>query len=373
MIKANKKILLLYISVSSGHHRASLALEQAIKQLQPSTQLLNLNCFKYTNPLLEKIINRAYTEVIKNTPELWDYLYDNPKVLKNTQKLREFIHRFNSNKLKVLLDKFSPDVIACTQAFPCGMVADYKKYFGFSIPLVGILTDHAPHSYWVYDNVDYYIVPSEPAKNKFIGEGIHPEKIKVWGIPIDPKFEKVLDRQKILNRLPFNPERPIILIMGGGQGLGPIEEIVWALNNSMLDVQLIVATGTNKPLRQHLLKAQKQFKKKILVLDHVNNIDELMTISQLIITKPGGMTMAEALSKELPMLIVNPIPGQEEKNTQFLTREGIGIKVEDENNIVDILYNLLSNPSRLNQMRLAAKKHARSDCARRIAHLLLEL
>src|SRR3989338_9221065 len=139
----------MYISVSSGHHRASLAIEQAIKQLQPSAQIINLDCLKYTNPLLGKIINRAYMGVIKNTPELWDYLYDNPKVLKNTQKLRDFIHRFNSNKLRTLLDKFSPDVIACTQAFPCGMVADYKKSFGLTTPLVGILTDHAPHSYWV--------------------------------------------------------------------------------------------------------------------------------------------------------------------------------------------------------------------------------
>lgn len=373
MTKVNKKILLLYISISSGHHRASVAVEQAVKQLQPSAQLLNLNCFKYTNPILEKVINQAYLGVIKNTPELWDFLYDNPKVLKNTQKLRDFIHRFNSKKLKILLDKFSPDVIACTQAFPCGMVADYKKYFGLTTPLVGILTDHAPHSYWVYDNVDFYIVPAEQCKNKFVSEGILPEKIKVWGIPIEPKFEKTLDRHKILNRLQFNPEPPIVLIMGGGQGLGPIEEIVWALNNSMLDLQLIVATGTNKPLRQHLLRKQKDFKKRILVLDHVDNIDELMAISNLIITKPGGLTTAEALAKELPIVVINPIPGQEEKNTQFLVNEGIGIKAENENSIVDLLYNLLSNPSRLNQMRQAAKKHARADSARRIAQLLLEL
>lgn len=363
----------MYISVSSGHHRASIAVEEAIKQIQPSAQVLNINCLKYINPLLEKIINRAYMGVIKNTPELWDYLYDNPKVLKNTQKLRDFIHRFNSKKLKILLDKFSPDAIACTQAFPCGMVADYKKYFGLNTPLIGILTDHAPHSYWVYDNVDFYIVPSEQSKNKFISEGIITEKIKVWGIPVAPKFEKNIDRDKVLHYLQLNSKLPIVLIMGGGQGLGPIEEIVWAVNNSTLDLQLIVAAGTNKPLRRQLLRRQRDFKKRVLVLDHVDNIDELMSISHLVITKPGGLTTAEALSKQLPMVIVNPIPGQEEKNTQFLINEGIGIKAEDENRVVVLLHQLLNNPTKLEQMRLAAKKQARPEAATRIAQLLLEL
>ncbi len=231
MIKANKRILLMYISISSGHHRASLALEQAIKEINPSSQILNINCLKYINPLLEKIINRAYMGVIRNTPELWDYLYDNPKVLKNVQKIRDFIHRFNSKKLKILLDKFSPDIIACTQAFPCGIVADYKKYFNFNVPLIGILTDHAPHSYWVYDSVDFYIVPSQRSKDKFISEGVLAEKINVWGIPIDPKFEKYIDRDRVLNKLQFSSKMPTVLIMGGGQGLGPIKEIVWAIND----------------------------------------------------------------------------------------------------------------------------------------------
>ncbi len=373
MIKTGKKILLMYISVSSGHHRASLAVEEAIKQIEPQAQVLNINCLKYINPLMEKIINRAYMGVIKNTPELWDYLYDNPKILENTQKLRDFIHRFNSKKLKVLLDKFSPDVIACTQAFPCGMVADYKKSIGLDTPLVGILTDHAPHSYWVYDNVDFYIVPCEESKNKFVSEGIVPEKIKVWGIPIDPKFEKNVDCQKVLNHLHLSPEIPVALIMGGGQGLGPIEEMVLALDASNINLQIIVATGTNKPLYKHLFKKQKKFKKRILIYNHVDNVHELMSISRLIITKPGGLTTAEALSKELPMIIVNPIPGQEEKNTQFLTREGVGIKTKDENDIVNLVSTLLSDPLRIAQMRQAAKKQARPDAARRIAQLLLEL
>src|SRR3989338_10794978 len=123
------KVLLLYISEYSGHHCASLAIEKALHGLNPEVKTLNINSFHYTNPILEKIINRAYMGVIQRRPEIWDYLYDNPEVLKKTQRLRDMIHRFNTGKLNNLLDEFRPDVVVCTQAFPCGMIADYKKSF----------------------------------------------------------------------------------------------------------------------------------------------------------------------------------------------------------------------------------------------------
>ena len=175
-----KRVLLLFISEHSGHHCASLSIEKALHQLDPSVETLNINSFNYTNPILEKVINRAYMSVVKRTPELWDYLYDNPKVLKRTQSLREMIHRFNTGKLKTLLDDFKPSAILCTQAFPCGMVADYKKTFDLKVPLVGVLTDYAPHSYWIYNNVDQYIVPSQDTGNKLIANGIDSSKIKAW-------------------------------------------------------------------------------------------------------------------------------------------------------------------------------------------------
>src|SRR3989338_3438680 len=191
-----KKILLLYISENSGHHCASIAIEKALHELDPQVKTLNINSFNYTNPILEKVINRTYLSVIKRTPEIWDYLYDNPKVLKKTQSLRDMIHRFNSGKLKALLDEFEPDCVVCTQAFHCGMIADYKKTYNLNTPLIGALTDYAPHSYWIYDNVDRYIVPSEGTAKKLIDNGIDPAKVMRFGIPVDPKFCEPLDKEK---------------------------------------------------------------------------------------------------------------------------------------------------------------------------------
>jgi len=365
------KILLLYISEHSGHHCASLAIEKALHELEPGAETLNINSFNYTNPILEKVINNAYIGVIKRTPEIWDYLYDNPSVLKRTQRLREIIHQFNGSKLKVLMDEFRPDAVVCTQAFPCGMVADYKKSFNLNIPLVGVLTDYAPHSYWIYNNVDRYIVPSEETGEKLIANGVDAAKVVPFGIPIDSKFCRTDDRAKICEKLKIEVNAPCILIMGGTQGLGPLREVVRQLDRSYLNLQIIVAAGTNKKLHDWI--ASHHFKKKVLSLSYAENINELMEIATVIITKPGGITTAEALAKGLPMLIVNPLPGQEAMNTVFLLKEGVAIKSENPADVVILLEELLYNKHKLDTMREKARAVSKPDSATNIAKLILEL
>ncbi len=363
------RVLLLYISEHSGHHCASVAIENALRHLEPDIYTMNINSFNYTNPILEKVINRAYMGVVKRTPEIWDYLYDNPKVLKNTQKLREMIHRFNTGKLKTLLDDFRPESIVCTQAFPCGMIADYKKSFGVDIPLIGVLTDYAPHSYWIYNNVDYYIVPSEATGKKLTDNGIDPRKIKDYGIPIDPKFCKGLDRNKICAKFSLDPDVPSVLIMGGTQGLGPIKEMVRLLDRSYLNLQMIVVAGTNKKLYNWL--ERRQFRKKMVKLSYADNIDELMQISEVIITKPGGITTAEALAKGIPMLIVNPLPGQEAMNTKLLLDEGVAVKAEEPMDVLIILEELLYNEDKLKNMSHRAVSLSKPDSSLNVAKLIL--
>lgn len=365
------KVLLLYISEHSGHHCASLAVEKALGQIDPTIETLNVNSFNYTNPILEKIINKAYLGVVTYKPQIWDYLYDNPDVLKKTQKLRDMIHRFNTGKLKTLVDDFLPDVIVCTQAFPCGMVADYKKSFNVNIPLVGVLTDYAPHSYWVYNNVDRYITPSEETGKKLIDNGIEPSKIKAFGIPIDPKFSQNLDRNGICEKLSLDKAVPSILIMGGTQGLGPIKEAVRFIDRSSLNIQLIIVTGTNKKLYNWLKR--RQYQKKVIVVPYATNVDELMEVSSLILTKPGGITTAEALAKGLPMLIVSPLPGQEAMNTKFLLREGVAVKAENAGDVVVLLQELLYHKDKLKIMSNKARALSKADSAVNIAKLVLEL
>jgi len=339
--------------------------------IDPTTETLNLNSFNYTNPILEKIINQAYMEVVKRTPEVWEYLYDNPKVLKNTQKLRAMIHNFNTGKLKTLLSDFKPDAIVCTQAFPCGMIADYKKSFGIKIPLIGVLTDYAPHSYWVFNDVDRYIVPSSETGKKLIDNGVDPAKIEEFGIPIDPKFNISRSKDEICKEMGLDVDVPCVLIMGGTQGLGPIKNVAKLLETSRLNLQVVITTGTNKKIYNWL--KSRRFKKKFIILPFADNVNELMRVATVIITKPGGITTAEALAMGVPMLILHPLPGQEAMNTRFLLKEGVAIKAESPEDVVVVLEELLYNESKLKVMSLKARALSKPDSAINIARLTMNL
>ncbi len=367
----SKKVLLLFISEHSGHHCASRAIEKALRTIDPAIETLNINSFNYTNPILEKVINRAYMGVVMRTPEVWEYLYDNPKVLKNTQKLRAMIHRFNTGKLKSLLDEFRPDVIICTQAFPCGMIADYKRSLNIRIPLVGVLTDYAPHSYWVFNDVDKYIVPSAETGKKLIDNGVDPLKVEEFGIPIDPSFMGCRNRDELCDEIGIDRNLPCVLIMGGTQGLGPIRNVARQLDVSDIKLQVIIATGTNKKVYKWLKR--RHFKKKFIILPFAGNVNELMRVATVIITKPGGITTAEALAAGVPMLILHPLPWQEAMNTRFLLKEGVAVKAENPEGVVVVLDELLYNVSKLKTMSRKAVALSKPDSAMNIARLIMVL
>ena len=368
-----KRIILMYISEVSGHHSATIAVETTLKKLQPQAEISNINAFNYTNPISEKIVNRLYLGVIKRTPQIWEYLYDNPAIVKKIENIKQSIHKFNSPKLKVLFDRFKPDAVVCTQAFPCGMVADYKKTYNSNIPLVAILTDYIPHSYWVYDTIDYYVTHSQDVSLRLIKKGVDAKKIKSLGIPFDHKFNQKLDPDKLWRKFNLDPGLPTILIMGGGQGLGPIKTIVKSLEKVRADFQEVVVTGTNRKLYKSLKRRVKKYKKKILLFRYINNINELMDISHIIITKPGGVTTSEVLAKKLPMIIVRPIPGQEASNADYLTKKGAAIKIDKAKDIISTLEGLLGNLDKLNNMREAAGRISKPNASLDIARLLLEL
>jgi processive 1,2-diacylglycerol beta-glucosyltransferase len=361
----------MYISEVSGHRNAAIAIEKALKIIEPQSEITNINAFNYTNPIAEKIVNSIYMGIIKVAPGIWDYLYDNPKIVKSLEKAKQNVHRKNTPKLKRLFDRLKPDMVVCTQAFPCGMVAHYKDKYGLNLPLVAVLTDYVPHSYWVYDSVDYYITPTEDVSQKLVDKGVPSEKVKSLGIPFDPKFNESLDRNTIFHKLKLSAELPTVLIMGGGQGLGPIKTIVRSLEKVKKDIQEIIVTGTNKKLYNSLRRKIKKYKKKIILFGYAQNINELMYISDIVISKPGGVTTSEVLAKGKPMIIVKPLPGQEANNTAYLTQKGAAIKVEEPRKINLALEELLGDPRKLNQLRDSVKKISRPNSSMDIARLLL--
>ncbi len=368
-----KRFILMYISEISGHHSATIAIEKTLKTLAPDTQTLNINAFNYTNPVSERIVNRIYMGVIRRTPGVWKYLYDNPKIVRRVERLKKNLHKFNSPKMKKLFDQFKPDAVICTQAFPCGMVADYKTLSGSNLPLIAVLTDYIPHSFWVYDKVNYYIVPAKEVGQNLVNKGVPREKVLELGIPFDPKFNRISEKKEVLNKLRLHPALTTLLIMGGGQGLGPIKSIVRSLEKAKNNLQMIIVCGTNKKLYNSLKRKIRKFRKSIALFGFIDNINELMDASDIIITKPGGITTAEALAKKIPMIIVKPIPGQEASNAAYLTLSGTAIEIDELKEIIPVIEKLLDEPEMLKRMREAAGAIAKPNASFDIAKLLLNL
>jgi len=370
-----KKALVFYISRYSGHFHAACAIEKGLVEVVEDIEVDKVNALSYTNPILEKVINKAYMEVIKKKPKIWGDMYDNPEVMKKTKKVREVLHKFNVPKIKKLIDAYAPDIIYCTQAFPCGMTADYKRIFNKDILLVGVLTDYAPHSYWLFDEVNFYVVPSEETARVLERKGVSADKIKVLGIPVDPKFGVTHDATKIRKKMELSKEKPTILIMGGSQGLGAVETIVRSLlTDTEHAYQILVVAGSNRKLFSRLrrLKKRKQASDRVRILSFVDNIDELMEISDIIVTKAGGMTVAEAQVKKLPMLLVDPIPGHEQMNTDYLVGKGAAVEVKKGESVHGAINKLFDSKDTLPKMRKNLDQLGHPNSALDVAKLIFE-
>ena len=370
----NKKtVLFLYTTENTGHHIAALAIESALQEIAPSINSICLDSFNYAYPTIGKIISRIYVELVMKTPEIWEYLYDNPEVLEATQDIRDFLNKLNSKKIKKILSEFEADVIICTQAVPCSVVANEKREGRLNLPLVAVITDFEVHSYWVYDEVNHYIVANEEIKLQLIKNGVQEHKINIYGIPVHPKFKLKKDRIKARRRLRIKPLIPTVLLMGGGRGLGKMEDVLFILGQVPQELQAIIVTGENKKKINILKRKAKKLRISLKVFGYTRNIDLLMDASDLIITKPGGMTVSECLVKGLPILVFNPLPGQEERNSQYLLNRNLAKRVDTLEELARVTYSLISNKRELNRMSKRASHASKPDAAKHTAGLISEI
>ena len=368
---SGRRVLLMHITATSGHHRASAALSDTVTRLEPLTRVDNVDAFQYTSRFVRWAITRSYLSLIRHQPDVWEYLYDNPMVHRRVQHLQALLHRYHAAKLEHLLETVRPDVIACTQAYPCGVVADFKKRHRLSIPLVGILTDYAPHLYWFHDTVDVYVVPSEQVKQRFLMRGVTPDRVRVLGIPIDVRFSEPTDREATARELGLRLDYPVILLMGGGGGFGQLREILLNLDTLPHGCQFLVIAGTNRSLFAWC--RSQSFRHRTVILGYTGDIPKLMDIATMLVSKPGGLTTSEALARRVPLVIVNPIPGQEAYNARFLLSQGAAVAANCPETARQTVRDLLENPDRLEALRRRTAELARPTAARDIARLLFAL
>jgi len=273
-----------------------------------------------------------------------------------------------------VLADFQPDVAVCTQAFACGVIASWKQATGNDSPaLVGVLTDFVAHRYWAHEKVDLYIAPSEETKQTLISQGVSPERIKAHGLPVGEKFTSPVDKAAVLKTLGLKPDLPKVLVMGGSLGLGPMKSVIRKLNKLPQPFDIIVVTGKNDELKERLSRKGWKLRHHTTIFGFVENVHELMSIAEMVVTKPGGITAAEALVKQLPMIIINPIPGQEAKNTEFLLSQNVAVEAGNANDVMLYVDEFFRNPEKLRRMREAARTLGRPQAADRAAEAILRV
>lgn len=365
------KILLFSVSIGAGHDLAAQAIREEILRRYPDSEIQTVDTFKYINPVLDRVVKDSYMETIRFTPKVWGYLYDQAEQDSQRVDIKGIMNTLLSGQLEKLVTSFQPDIIICTHAFPCGMLSTLKRKLNLNTPIIAVVTDFTIHPFWVNDQVDAYILPSEQLRFYLLNAGIPEEKIWPCGLPLRAQFANLPSQIEARKSLGLQ-EKTTLLVMGGGLGLGSIEDIVQHVLKGTLELQIVVICGKNLKLLKKLEALQSRTNSvSTLVLEgFTQEIAYYMRASDMIISKPGGLTTAEVLACGVPLFIIDPIPGQETRNSEFLQNLGVGIKTSRLWNLLPAIQQLLACPLRQQQIRemaiFLAKPHAAEDIVDRI-------
>lgn len=357
--------------------RTAEALKKAAEEAEPSCEVVILDTFRYASPFLEKMVLGTYMEIIKLSPVIYGYLYrqaerGQPLAGRGKTEFNRLLNLLAAPRLVEYIKTFQPEAIVCTHPFPLGIVSHMKKKGIFKGPLLTTITDFTLHSFWVFPEVDIYFIGAQALFTSVDEFRIDRDRIRATGIPIDPAFGKQYDQLRLREELSLSPVGPVVLIMGGGLGMGLLEEAVKVLAESTVKCQLVVVTGTNRPLYDRLAKKAASMPRRLVVFSYVNNVHQLMAAADLMVSKPGGLSCAEALACGLPLVMVDPLPGQEERNAEFLASSGAAVRLVGKS-LAEVVRGCLNNPERLHQMSAAAAKLGRPHAARDAVQVIEEL
>lgn len=328
------KILLASLSVGVGHNRAAEALTVAFQQIAPKKcELKHIDTLDYLNPAYRKIYAGGYLTLVKHFPRLLGIMYKRTGKSSFTSpaaRIRISADHFNSRKFTRLLNEYKPDLLVNTHFLAPELVASLKIRKKTNIPQVTCITDFTAHSFWVNPYVDRFYVGADIVKRELIKQGIPQDLIRVTGIPIHSLFSHKTKRIETQLYFGLEPEMISILILSGGMGIGNVADLVKIMQDipAKLPAQFIIVAGKNTKLKVQLEEAAIGSRIPMHILGFTNEMHLLLDAVDIVVTKAGGMTISECLAKGLPMLIVDPIPGQEEKNTEYIVSNKAAVAIK---------------------------------------------
>ncbi len=360
--------------MGAGHLSAANAVCAGLSEIDPSAQTLVVDSYKYAALVMRRVVADGYLRMVKTIPQMYRYIYDRAERATEVGPFRTWAHQFTASNLRPLMERERPDVVVCTHAFPSGAMAEYKRIYADAPPVVGIVTDFAIHGFWIHDNIEGYCVATDAMRDVLIARGVPTDRIRVTGIPIGPRFRRTGETmEQLRERLGLPVDRSVALMMGGGLGIGPLERMLQSLDAVDTPIAAVVIAGRNSRVERRVLEAAETVNYPVRVLRFVANVFDYMHAADVFITKPGGLSTAEALAAEVPMILCKPIPGQEERNVNVLTEWGAALRVRNLVELPGTLSSALTDSPRRRRMVAAARRYGRPNAAHDAAAFIIRL
>ncbi|MGG1445356.1 glycosyltransferase [Brevibacillus laterosporus] len=357
-----KKILIFSASIGNGHNQAARAIQEELSELGYASMVIDT--LEYISPTFHKILLESYTNILKLSPSVWGKIYH------NTEKTRlfdmnVFVNKLLANNLKRLINSVEPDAFIATHPFASCMLSVLKGRNQWTEPIYTVITDYTIHPSWVNHHIDHYFIASEQLF--YLVDLYHEnhKKFKPMGIPIMRKFREELNKQELRTKFAIQPEQKVLILSGGGLGLGPMDKVLQGLDELHIPLKIFVLTGLNDKLYRSV--TNRSYSHDVVALKYVDNFHEYLEIADAIVTKSGGLTTAEVLSKRVPMVIFNPLPGQEERNSHFLLNNGCAVHATESRDLIYSIEQVLSDEQKSKAMRQQAEMIARPFAAYDIA------
>jgi len=366
-----KRVLIFSASAGTGHVKAAEALAKTFAQDPRVETVEHKDALVYTNKLFRDFYSKLYVQLIRSAPQLLGWVYKQSDEPWKTDQLRLRLDRLSSMPLVKFIRKFRPDITVCTHFMPVGIISHLISRGHLDAHLSIVVTDFDMHAMWLSRVFHRYFVAIEETKVHLEVLGLPPDRVTVSGIPVDPSFALPVDRAEIRYQNHLDPDKTTLLISAGALGVTPAEFVVARLLQLRHDVQAVVVCGRNDELRHRLKEMLAPQAERFKVIGYTDRMHEYMKISDLFIGKPGGLTTAEALACSLPMIIVDPIPGQEERNSDHLLEQGCALKANELTTLAWKIDKLLDEPQRLEAMRRQAGLLGRPNAAQTIVETLI--
>lgn len=368
-----KRILTLSVSAGAGHVRAAQALCSTAAACSDVGDVSHVDLLELVTPGFRKVYGSGYIKMVEKAPLLWAYLYqrtDHPPSTSFIDRIRRHVERLNTSKLEARIAEMAPDAIVCTHFLPAELLS---RRIGKGLPTPPVwvhVTDFDVHGMWLHPHMQGYFVASDEVAARLATRGVPAGRIHVTGIAISPQFRQTPSRQEAASELGINPEKTTLLMLSGGAGVGGIDALLEQIAALPRDIQIIALAGRNEELLARLQGVAARHPGRILALGFTRTIERVMAAADVAITKPGGLTTSECLTMQLPMIVVSPIPGQEERNADMLLEAGCALKAVDPASLNFKILSLVDNPARLARMRENQKLIARPEAARTILDIV---